>query len=253
MIPKATSWKHGVQDHASVAEARERVTMQHIEADSSLAVERYLLGEMPATEIEEFEEHMFLCPECADAVKAGAAFAESARAVFKDEALRARQELARESPGKQTPWRQRFAFLVWAPAFAALALACIAGYQRLVVISALRNQVGQSTAAQSLPVFALHTVSRGSAQQIEIPANALYFSVYFDVTTDSSMGYRCEIRDASGAVKSTVPAVQRKPDGTISLLLERSQFPAGDYVLALRTEGPDGTEMGQYPFKLIYK
>jgi hypothetical protein len=230
------------------------MTMQHIEADTTLAVERYLLGEMSVTELEEFEEHIFLCAECAEAVKAGAAFSDNAHAVFKDEALRARQEAVSDSAQKRMRWWQRFAFPVLAPTFAALVMLCIAGYQRVVVISALRDQLAQSNAAQSLPTFALHSVSRSAAQEIDVPASARYFSIYFDVTMDSPGGYRCEIRDASGAVKSTVTAAQRRSDGTLSLLLQRSQFPAGDYVLVLRRpEGPGATELGQYPFKLAYK
>jgi len=228
--------------------------MQHIEADANLAVERYLLGEMSATEVEEFEEHVFLCPECAEAVKTGAAFSDNAHAVFKDEASRTRQEAGFEAVRRpKTPWWQRFAFPVWAPTFAALVLLCVAGYQRLFVISSLQNQLAQSTAAQSLPTFALHAVSRGTVQEIDLPAAARYFSVYFDVTTESSLGYLCEIRDASGAVRSTVPVAQRRPDGTLSLLFQRSQFPAGDYTLIVSAEGPQATEIGEYSFRLVYR
>lgn len=227
--------------------------MEHTNADESLAVERYLLGEMSANEVHEFEEHIFLCHECAEAVKMGAALADNAHAVFKDEAWHLRQETARGSTRKATPWWQRFAFPVLAPSFAALVLLCVAGYQRLIVISALRDQLAQSTAAQSLPTFALHAVSRGATPEIDVPAGGRYFSVYFDVTAESPSGYRCEIRDASGAIKSTVPVAQRKPDGTLSLLLERSQFPAGEYTLVVLAEGTEAIVIGQYPFKLEYK
>lgn len=42
--------------------------MQHIEADQTRAVERYLLDDMGAFEVDEFEEHFFLCSQCAGAV-----------------------------------------------------------------------------------------------------------------------------------------------------------------------------------------
>jgi hypothetical protein len=229
------------------------MTMEHTEADESLAVERYLLGEMRATEVEEFEEHIFLCKECAEAVKTGAAFADNARAVFKDEARQEQRETALESAGTGTPWWRRFAFPVLAPSFAALLLLCVAGYQRLIVISTLQDQLEQSTAVQPLPSFALHAVSRGAAHEIEVPADSRYFSVYFDVTAESPSGYRCEILDAAGAVRSTASVAQRKQDGSLGLLLERSQFPAGSYTLIVRTGGPEAAEIGQYPFKLEYK
>ncbi|HXJ96100.1 MAG TPA: zf-HC2 domain-containing protein [Terriglobia bacterium] len=226
--------------------------MEHIEADGNLAVERYLLGEMSATEVDEFEEHIFLCGECAEAVKAGAAFADNARAVFKDEALGLRQEVS-ENVRTRVSWWQKFSFPILAPTFAALVLLCVAGYQRLIVISALRDQLAQSTGAQALPSFALHSVSRSAAQQIDVPAGARYFSVYFDVTVENAARYLCEIRNASGVILSSVPVAQVRPDGTLSLLLERSQFPAGSYTLIVRTGGPEATEIGEYPFQLEYK
>ena len=227
-----------------------RDSMEHTEADGNLAVERYLLGEMSVREVEEFEEHIFLCWGCAEAVRAGAAFADNAHAVFKDAALHSRQEAASERIQTRASWWQRFSLPVLAPSFAALALLCIAGYQRLIVISALRDQLAQSTTAQALPSFALHAVSRSAAQHIDVPAGAHYFSVYFDVTVENASGYLCEIRDASGAIRSTVPVAQARSDGTLSLLLERSQFPAGSYTLIVRTGGPEVTEIGQYPFRL---
>lgn len=229
--------------------------MQHTEADGNLAVERYLLGEMPATEVDEFEEHIFLCRECAEAVKAAAAFADNAHAVFQDETLPSRLKTASERSGARAPWWQKLSFPVLAPTFAALVLLCVAGYQRLIVISALRGQLAQSTTAQALPSFALHAVSRGSAEEeeIDVPAGARYFSVYFDLTMETASGYRCEIRDASDAIRSAVAVAQARPDGTLGLLLERSQFPAGSYTLIVRTGGPEATEIGQYPFELKYK
>ena len=201
---------------------------------------------MSAPEVEEFEEHIFLCGECAEAVKAGSAFADNARAVFKDEA-------AVERTRTRVSWWQKFSFPVLAPTFAALVLLCVTGYQRLIVISALRDQLAQSTRAQALPGFALHSVSRGAAQEIDVPASAHYFSVYFDVALENSSAYLCEIRNSSGGVVSSVPVAQARPDGTLSLLLERSQFPAGSYTLIVRTGGPEATEIGQYPIQLEYK
>ncbi|HEY6292506.1 MAG TPA: hypothetical protein VI455_13240 [Terriglobia bacterium] len=229
--------------------------MQHTDADRTLAPERYLLGEMSSTEIEEFEEHLFLCQECAEAVKTGATFADNARAVFKDEAAVAAFQLqpAKERKRTVTPWWQRLTFPVLAPTFAALMLLCGAGYQRLVVISQLQRQLAQATAPQALPAFALHSVSRGSAPVIQVSANAGSFSLYFDVATESTSGYSCEVRDASGATRSSIQVPQPKPGEFVYLLLDRSKLPAGDYNLVVSTEGPDSKEVGQYPFKLEYQ
>src|ERR1017187_1403911 len=74
-----------------------RGKMQHKEADQTLAVERYLLGDMTAAEVEQFEEHLFLCPECAESVKTGAIFVDNASAVFKEPATQAGTESMRQA------------------------------------------------------------------------------------------------------------------------------------------------------------
>ncbi len=111
--------------------------MEHTDIDRTLAVERYLLGEISGTELDEFEEHIFSCPQCAEDVRTGAAFYDNARAVFRDEAERQ----ATPAPARVRRWWDRFTLPVLAPAFAALLLLCIGGYQRLVEIPGLRQQL----------------------------------------------------------------------------------------------------------------
>ena len=226
--------------------------MQHIDADRTLAPERYLLGEMSAAEIDEFEEHLFVCHECAEAVKTGAAFADNTRAVFREEAL-LRPQAAVEQPKIVVRWWQKLTFPVLAPTFAALLLLCGAGYQRFVVIARLQGQLAQATAPQALPAFALHAVSRGSAPAITVPAQARSFSLYFDVATESASGYSCEVRDASGATRSSIHVPPPKPGEPVYLLLDRVKLPAGDYTVVVRTEAPDSKEVGQYPLTLEYQ
>jgi len=225
--------------------------MQHIDADRTLAHERYLLGEMSSVEIEEFEEHLFVCQECAEAVKTGVAFADNAHAVFRDEALAGRQPAVQQRVVVR--WWQKLTFPVLAPTFAALLLLCGAGYQRLVVISRLQNQLAQATATQALPAFALHAVSRGSAPAIVVPADARSFSLYFDVASESASGYSCEVRDASGAARSSIHVPPPKPGEPVYLLLDRVKLPAGDYTLVVKTEAPGLKEVGEYPLTLQYQ
>ncbi len=62
--------------------------MEHEIAIKSLAAERYLLDEMTRPERDEFEEHYFVCSECADAVRTGTAFTVNGREAVKEQALR---------------------------------------------------------------------------------------------------------------------------------------------------------------------
>ena len=49
--------------------------MDHETAVQTKATERYFLGEITGADREGFEEHFFLCQECADDVRAMTAFA----------------------------------------------------------------------------------------------------------------------------------------------------------------------------------
>src|ERR1022692_1444688 len=50
--------------------------MDHSEASRLMASEKYLLDELPPSEMEAFEEHLFGCHECAMDVRAGSVFLE---------------------------------------------------------------------------------------------------------------------------------------------------------------------------------
>ncbi|HXW13013.1 MAG TPA: zf-HC2 domain-containing protein [Terriglobia bacterium] len=230
--------------------------MQHTEADQNLAVERYLLGEMTASEVEQFEEHLFLCPECAESVRTGATFVENARAVFKEPATQAETESVRR-PMKSKPqswWRMLMA-PSFAPALAALVLLCVAGYQQLVVIRGLKTQLAEVTAPQPLASFALHAVSRGAQQTIVVPPDVHFIDLYFDVATESASGYSCAVLDGSGSIKLTerVPPPRSDAGATLHLLIGRSRLPAGDYTLVVSAGSPGAGEIGRYPFKVDYQ
>ena len=229
--------------------------MQHTEADQTLAVERYLLGDMTPSEMERFEEHLFLCPECAESVKTGAVFFENARAVFKEPAMQAGPELIRQPiRSKPKSWWKMFMAPAFAPALAALVLLCVAGYQHLVVIRGLRTQLAEVTAPQPLASFALHAVARGAQQTIVVPADAHFIDLYFDVVEESASGYSCAVLDGSGSIKFTkhLPPPRSEAGATMNLLIGRSSLPAGDYTLVVRDGSSNGREIGRYPFKIQY-
>src|SRR5215471_8244235 len=54
--------------------------MDHLQAVKTLAIERYLLDEMPQEERESFEEHFFSCLECGEDARAAAAMRDGAAA-----------------------------------------------------------------------------------------------------------------------------------------------------------------------------
>ena len=58
--------------------------MDHSEAVRLQAAEKYLLGELPEAQREEYEEHYFDCQLCAEEIKATVAFMESTRDVIRE-------------------------------------------------------------------------------------------------------------------------------------------------------------------------
>src|SRR5947207_15968254 len=60
--------------------------MDHETALRTSATERYFLGELTGQDRDGFEEHFFMCPECAEDLRALTVFAANAKAVFRQEA-----------------------------------------------------------------------------------------------------------------------------------------------------------------------
>src|SRR5438067_7554370 len=60
--------------------------MDHETALRTSATERYFLGELTGQDRDSFEEHYFMCPECAEDVRALTVFAANAKAVFREKA-----------------------------------------------------------------------------------------------------------------------------------------------------------------------
>ena len=53
--------------------------MDHLQAVNTLAIERYLLDEMPREERDSFEEHFFSCVECAEDARVAATMRDGGR------------------------------------------------------------------------------------------------------------------------------------------------------------------------------
>jgi len=100
--------------------------MDHEVAAKTQAVERYLLGEMPASERDTFEEHYFSCAECAEEVRSGSELRRELKAALRE--LPSRPQVS--SPG----WFSWFRMPALVPTFAAVVMAVVVGYQNLAVL-----------------------------------------------------------------------------------------------------------------------
>lgn len=214
--------------------------MDHRYALESQAAERYLLGELPASEAEEFELHYFECQQCALAVESGEMFIAGARA----ESFAPPSAMA--SPAREAKpsfWTSLAAF--WRqPAFglcAAAILAAIVLYQSEVVIPGLHS-------ARFLPAFHLIGASRAEDQEIKAPSGSAFLELDADIPPDVHFhNYLCVISSGGKSLPGIIsPAPE---DGhPVTILVPTDKLQPGKHELAIYGEGAEGKPIQTYPF-----
>ncbi len=140
-------------------------SMDHAAAVKMGASERYATGDLSGTERDEFEAHYADCRPCLNDVWTASAFAANARAVFVDRLSR-----------KPEPEPTRAGWLTWlrlqtaVPAFAAVVLAVVAGYQAKVTIPSLRTpqEIGAAVPLDDATRSTPRAVEEGSPLHFEI-------------------------------------------------------------------------------------
>jgi Putative zinc-finger len=238
--------------------------MDHIESVNNQAVERYLLGQMPEAEIDAFEKHFFECVACAEEVESGILFQENTRAAFPSVPQPApaaqrnwlwhlSHRLSYRLSHRLSQWWTRPAFA--APALAAGLLAAVTIYQTGFVIPALRQQIAQAHAPQSLLAFALRSGTRGEANQenrITIPAATQAFLIDLDLTDTSFPNYRCELSSDSGPALSPIDSPAPPLGSPLNLLIPAAKLKSGVYTLRVRGMRGSlaGPEIAHYTFVL---
>ena len=219
--------------------------MDHSQAIETQAAERYLLGELSASEVEDFEQHYFECTDCAEAVESGGAFIANARAVL--------GRPSRPAPASRPAPRKPFRFLwlqpQWAFALASAAVVAFAGiglYQGAIVIPRLEHLLENPVI---LPAIQLAGASRGEAAPIRVPRGTPFVTLSADIPPDvRSAQYRCVLTRAGQNVFAvTGPApVGAQP---ITVLVPAGKLSSGDYELTIFGEnGPENGKIATYLF-----
>ena len=204
-----------------------------------MATERYLLGEMSGPELDDFEEHMFVCAECAEAVRRGAAFTENARAVF-HEHPNLLEEGKPRATAKHNPalffWKW-LSFPQLATSFAALALLCVVGYQQ--------KEINKMRAPQAISEYVLTGTARG-AETTSIPAGAGPLAIELD-----GLPKKC-MNGCTALFRGSAFPFKTAQDRTAHLLLPRAAATPGDYTIVIQTgtTRAETVEEEQYPFQV---
>ena len=232
--------------------------MNHADAIAAQAAEKYLLGELAGKEAEEFELHFFACEQCATDLESGAVLMENVRALVRERpSLVAVPEPVTEASTSKR-WKQVLDSL-WSrplaatPAFAALALTAVLGYQSLVTIPRLRREVAHVVGARQLPNFTLLAAARGDGNRVIVPPGARFFALNFDpVWTPSFARYRCDVQARDGVVKTSVPVTAPAAGQPISLLLGRDDLPSGSYLMFVKGIASDTSlvDVARYAFSV---
>jgi hypothetical protein len=216
-LPSGTSYRMAHMNH------KEAVELQ-------LAV-KYVLGELPPVQRDEYEDHYIDCPGCAKDVHAAAAFADTAREVFRQEARG--EELARSGQNRARGW---FAWPSWLrPAFAALALLVllgVVGFQNLATIPRLKSRAHVFNSF-SLVAANLRHERDEEAERVQVHKNEM-FALDFDFLPSQKFDrYLCQLRDQQGQVvlQASIPA--DKTGQEVHLLLPNGLERPGKYNLVL--------------------
>lgn len=208
--------------------------MDHTQAIEKQAAERYLLGELSASEAEDFERHFFECTDCADAVDAGGSFIEGARVAL-------RRPLPAD-PQRAIERRGRAKFLWWpqgALACAAAVLAAVVVYETAFVIPGLRQA---ASSAQVLPAFQLAGATRGEAAPLQLSRAAPFVSLAADIPPEATYPkYVCTLT-SGGRTIFRVMANAPEAGQPITVLAPTKGLDSGSYELTISGIGADQRE-----------
>jgi hypothetical protein len=185
--------------------------MEHTEAISTKAVERYLLGELNDTDAEAFEEHFFDCVLCADDVRDEAKLIDAGRALVRETKSNVVPITSRKS--SRWGWLQ----------VAAAALLVIGIGGPMMLLSAHSKP---SAAAGQQEIL---TLERGAAANTFTlgKGNALILNVPVEPGD-----YRWSVVNAAGeSVGSGAVSKENTRDGLTVVLL--GELPAGSYRLVV--------------------
>lgn len=218
--------------------------MNHSEAVEQLAVERYLLGELNDNAREDFEEHMFCCPECALDARVATVFIDEAKAEL-GQIAPSQPEV--KSTGKREKGRNQW-FLWLRPAFAApvlAALVLVICYQNFVTFPALRKQAGQPAV---IPVAPLSGGTRGETHATIAADRAHGIAVPVDIPLDPAIGtfvsYSFALYNPQGKLawsdSIATPAQTPTGDLQLSFVIPGRLLANGTYSVSISGTGAHG-------------
>jgi hypothetical protein len=219
--------------------------MNHQLAEQTQAVDKYLLNELNDAERLAFEEHYFDCRICADRLKHNAIVVDNLKQVLLEEQRDTSEQRAAATSKPGAGWLSWLRPATLIPAFAALALALIAGYQNFVYIPGL-------TRPQALETVSISSAARDSGTVVAVDRGLPMFNLSFDVDSPQAYpSYTCDFqREGKGSILAVDSGARKVAAFTLELLLPSKQFPPGRYVMILRPASQPGTVISRFSFAI---
>lgn len=217
--------------------------MDHSDALRLKATEKYILNELDPEQLDQFEEHMFDCPECAVDVRAAAMFVEHSKTVLSE---------ARGPVPVTAVSATRSGWLDWLrPAFAAPALALlliVVGYQNLVTYPKLERSVNTP---QVMPWAAVNVGVMGSGQSISV-SRGQGFLLFVRIPPEAGYSeYKADLINPSGKKEWSIPipvsSDQEQNQDRWTVRVPGADWISGSYVLKVHGTTTTGEvkEVGQ--------
>jgi hypothetical protein len=211
--------------------------MDHDTAIRSQAAERYLLGELPSTERDEFEEHLSDCSRCMQDVGTLDIFAANAAAEF------GTRRIETASPARNW-WRRLIP-----PATPALAvsgalnllLVVLLGYGAVRVLPSLEKRISNFEAPRAIQTFAVHGLSRGASETYAISRSAALPVFRFDLPQQfHALTYSLE--GQAGHYARTGRLDLSPGAETVNLTVPVAGLEPGDYTMRVRGVADSSSE-----------
>jgi hypothetical protein len=226
--------------------------MNHVEAEATGAIVRYLLGEMTETEQTDFEGHYFVCGDCAEEVRVSAVFLENLRAVMREQNFSPRES----GPARVTEMPRR-RWLEVAGLAAAVMLAAGLGYQSLVQVPQLRREIQAANAEDSPPTYYL-AETRSPGDPMVLTAGTRHFALLLNQTPGRIYPfYECELLGEDGKTLRTfrVPAASNQEEW--QLRMQARGLSSQAYTLKVRgassATSRQLSDVAEYHFRLEFR
>jgi hypothetical protein len=213
--------------------------MDHNEAITIQATEKYLLDELAPETREQFEEHLFGCNQCALDVRTAAMFVEQSKIV-----------LNAPQPARAPAGEASRGWMAWLRP--AISVPVMAGLLAVIGYQAANQSPSLASGPQLVSSLSLVTANaRGeSAQAFTLPAGKPLV-VFVDVPPAAQVvSYAADFRNSSGAVLWTLPISAQAAKDTLTLEIPAVSGSAGPYSLVIRALDASGqsSEVAHYAF-----